>query len=333
MLQHKFIQSSKNLISNNRSPSLLLFGKKNIAFKKDQYNLIDQSRGFQSCLYRSNGVSPLPTAVAPTTTNPPAIANAISTATPTAPVTVVQTSVVDGVVSSTTTSSSVISTSNSQPNAATIVIIQQQPATSTTNGTSDGVTSVSSDQSQGVLPSTSTSQQQTIIQIDTQVFSKQIEQAVKQQMKQSLSKHAYEPTGEESFEIMEHLERERLYEESKGKGLIYQFRRFMKKKTSLLTNLLAIGKILPANAIMSLFFSFHKMEQNYKERIFAQRITASLNFIDKKSNTFKIRNIFCKNLDEVVLNNQAVVQVIQEAASKTNKEAPIVILPDEGKHS
>jgi len=170
----------------------------------------------------------------------------------------------------------------------------------------------------------------TIIKIDSAVLSEEIEKAVKHQIKQKLQ-NAYEPTGEESFEVLEHLERERLYAEGKKVGFFTYLKRFYKRKSSLLSNLLLIGKVLPANALATLFFSFYKMEKNYKERVFEQRITASLNFIDDASKVFKVRNIFCKNLDEVFLNNQAAVQVVQEAAAKTSSESPIVVLPNEDK--
>ncbi|KAG2377473.1 hypothetical protein C9374_009384 [Naegleria lovaniensis] len=171
----------------------------------------------------------------------------------------------------------------------------------------------------------------TIIKIDSQVISKEIEKAVSEQIKQKL-KHAYEPSRDE-YEVIEHLEQERLYEEGTRQkmGFIQKIRTFLRKRSTLLSNLLLVGKVLPANAIATLFFSYYKMEKNYKQRCFEQRITASLNFIDHETNTFKVRNIFCKNLDEVVLNNQAVVQLIQEAAANTTSESPIVILPDDDK--
>ncbi|KAL9650974.1 hypothetical protein ABK040_015077 [Willaertia magna] len=70
------------------------------------------------------------------------------------------------------------------------------------------------------------------------------------------------------------------------------------------------------------------MKQNFKNRIFDQRITGSLNFIDLKTNTFKVRNVFCCNLEDVFINNQMMVHLVQEAALKTTKEDAIVKLTD-----
>lgn len=177
------------------------------------------------------------------------------------------------------------------PATATIVIIQQQqqqqqqhqqPLTSpnvsthsiadqttqplpTTNSAFHHFSSAAIGTTNNVAAQSSTTTS-TIIKIDSQVISKEIEKAVTEQIKQKL-KHAYEPTREE-FEAMESLEHEHLYEEGTRKkiGWIQKFRTFLRKTSTLLSNLLLIGKVLPANAIATLFFSYYKMEKNYKQR-------------------------------------------------------------------
>jgi hypothetical protein len=74
------------------------------------------------------------------------------------------------------------------------------------------------------------------------------------------------------------------------------------------------------------------MEKTYKDRIFEHRITASLNFVDPQDRTFKVRNLFCRNLSEVLLSNMEAVHVIQKSSKEsTTADNPIVILPNEDK--
>jgi hypothetical protein len=98
-----------------------------------------------------------------------------------------------------------------------------------------------------------------------------------------------------------------------------------------LSNLQLSGSVVAPNNIFPLLLNYSRMQTTFKDRIFEQRITTSLNFVDPEDNTFKVRNLFCRNLSDVVLQNMEAVHVLQKTAKTTTKENPILIIPGSDK--
>lgn len=90
---------------------------------------------------------------------------------------------------------------------------------------------------------------------------------------------------------------------------------------------LAQGNLLASNSLFSVFAANSLQSKHLSEKYFPTTVTCSLNFFDSHSNVFKVRNIFCHSLQDVVSHNVDAVRQILDAARKSTSEQPIVRLP------
>ena len=99
----------------------------------------------------------------------------------------------------------------------------------------------------------------------------------------------------------------------------------IRTKKELVENMILSGKHVAPNQLFTILFTSHKMKQTFRDRVFSHNITVSLNYVDTERH-LRVRNLFCKNMNDIFLENFSIVDMVQQAAHTTTPEKPVMML-------